>query len=200
MPKILRARNVIIFLLLVLLLIIAGTFVIKSALKRYYPLKYIETIFESAEKHGIEPDIILAVIHTESKFNEKAVSSKGAIGLMQITPDTLEWAAQKDKEPDDILGIEALIDPELNIKYGTLILSFHLKEFGDLKTALCAYNAGRSNAKKWLKDKRYSKDSKTIDVIPIKETDEYVKRVYLAKEVYKKLYNDEINKRNEVIK
>lgn len=180
-------KIIIILIIISSVLGISGYITVKTALKQYYPMKYEDTVLALSDKYNIEPDILFALIHTESKFNEKVVSSKGAVGLMQITPETLKWAVKKENNGDDVTEAD-LIVPETNIKYGTLILSYHIKEFGDLKTALCAYNAGRSNVKKWLADKRYSKDGKKIDDIPYKETKRYVDKIMKAKEIYKWLY------------
>ena len=167
-----------------------GGKIINLALKQYYLLEYENIVAEVSNEYDIEPELILAIIHTESRFDEKALSSKGAIGLMQITPDTFEWILQKDEKDEDI-DVNMLYDARTNIEYGTIILKNHLQEFSDLETALCAYNAGRTNVKKWLDNDEYSKDGKTIDKTPFEETNNYVKKVLKAKDMYKKLYFEE---------
>lgn len=82
--------------------------------------------------YGQDPDLVLSIIAVESHFNPRAVSNKGALGLMQVMP---QWKR--------VLGItEDLKDPEASIKYGLQILGFYLEMYKDRKMALTAYNRG----------------------------------------------------------
>jgi|GEM_PF-1511037 len=82
--------------------------------------------------YGHDPDLVLSIIAVESHFNPRAVSNKGALGLMQVMP---QWKR--------VLGItEDLKDPETSIKYGLQILGFYLEMYKDRKMALTAYNRG----------------------------------------------------------
>ena len=165
--------------------------------KRIYPKpeEYIPFVEKYAEEYGVPTDLVYAVIKTESGFDSSAVSSKGAIGLMQMMPATFEWLT------DDILrehlGIGMLYDPETNIKYGTYYLSRLYNRFGDWDTALAAYNGGEGNISEWLKDKKYSDDGIKLktDKIPdeFSETKNYVKKVNTALKKYKELYNNKNN-------
>lgn len=110
---------------------------------RMYPIQYEEQVLKYSREYGVEPDLIFAVIKTESGFDPNAVSQRGAIGLMQITPDTYRWASMRMGEDKKSVNEESLLDPEVNIRFGVYILSLHLKEFKNTDTALCAYNAGR---------------------------------------------------------
>ena len=82
-----------------------------------------------------------------------------------------------DKEYD-------LNDISDNINLGTYYLSLLTQEFQDETLVLCAYNAGPSNVKNWLKTEEYSTDGKTLKVIPFKETENYVKKCEQAKKYY----------------
>jgi soluble lytic murein transglycosylase len=121
-------------------------------------------IDEAAGVHGLDFPLIKAVIRAESAFNPKAVSRKGAMGLMQIMPQNLK--AFKVHDP---------FDPWQNIMGGSRYLKSLIKRFnGQLPLALAAYNAG----------------PKTVDhyrgIPPIRETEEYVKRVMRFFHLYKK--------------
>ena len=137
---------------------------------------YHQEIYRYALEYDLDPALIFAVIKTESNFDPEAHSHQDAHGLMQITEATLNWAmAREGKDATHTVG--DLYDPEINIKYGCLILSLLLNEFQDQDTALAAYNAGRGNVLKWLKDTRYSEDGIHIKATPFKETSDYIKKV-----------------------
>lgn len=138
--------------------------------------EYQALVTQYAAKYRLESALVFAVIKTESNFDPDARSGKDARGLMQITESTLNWAMLRENA-GATHSAEDLYDPETNIKYGCLILSLLLEEFQDTDTALAAYNAGRGNALKWLKDSRYSEDGIHMKETPYKETNEYIKKV-----------------------
>ncbi|AEE96378.1 lytic transglycosylase domain-containing protein [Mahella australiensis] len=153
-----------------------------------YPLEYDEYIWPTAYEHGIDPRLVAAVIYVESRFQPEARSHKHAMGLMQITPDTGRWIAQR-------LGISGyhenmLNDPKTNIRFGVWYIEDLKREFDDdMVLVLAAYNAGRGNVKQWL-EKGLIEQGKGTDGIPFAETKEYVAKVMDAYEHYKGLYND----------
>lgn len=156
--------------------------------KRQYRLAYPAQVRESAAEFGLDPYLVAAVIHCESGNRAGAVSPKGAVGLMQIMPDTGAWIAQKLS----IANYDGamLEDPSMNIRLGCWYLSYLLDRFGGVRShALAAYNAGPGNLQKWLEDEAYSQDGMLVD-IPFSETSDYVERVERAYEKYKKLYRD----------
>lgn len=157
-------------------------------LKTAYPQKYTELVSEYAKETDLDESLVYSVIKNESSFNPEAQSGVGARGLMQITPETFDWAMNKLSE-DGKYTESDLFTPEVNVRYGTYILSNLLKEYNNEKTALAAYHAGRTNVRKWLADERYSKDGKTLYDIPFKDTKTYVERVEKAKEIYSDLYS-----------
>ena len=157
------------------------------------PEEYAPYVEQYAAEYGVPTDLVWAVIKTESGFDSSAVSSKGAVGLMQMMPATFEWLTEDILR--DYHGVGMLYDPETNIKYGTYYLSRLYNRFSDWDTALAAYNGGEGNVSEWLKDKNYSDDGIKLktDKIPdeFSETKNYVKKVNKALENYKKLYNNE---------
>jgi soluble lytic murein transglycosylase len=156
-------------------------------LKSAYPLKYGSIVQKYAVQNSLDPNLIYAVIKCESSFNPRAQSNIGALGLMQLTPPTFEWAMSKERASPKYTT-DDLYTPEVNIHYGTVVLSALLREFGDVGTAVAAYHAGRSNVKKWLKNTDYSKDGKTLSHIPFDDTRAYVGRVEQTRKIYSELY------------
>lgn len=177
------------FIFLLIALIVLPIILISSEpiQNQIYPLKYSTSVEAVAEKYNFPPSLIYAVIHTESKFNPNALSSANAKGLMQITDETYQWACRRIGQ--EATDSAALFDPETNIAYGGLILSLLRERFGDMETALAAYNAGQGKVTEWLKNPSYSQDRKTLTHIPYEETENYVRRVINTQEKYQKLYN-----------
>ncbi len=157
--------------------------------KAIYPLKYKEIVEKYSQQYELEPAFVFAVIKAESGYNKDAKSYKEAYGLMQITEDTMLWLKKliKTDEIKDIT-VEDLYDPETNIKLGAYLLKYNLNKYSDIKTALCAYNAGIARTDGWLLDSRYSQDGKVISKAAYTETEEYTKKVMKYMETYKKLY------------
>jgi soluble lytic murein transglycosylase len=116
--------------------------------------------------------MILAVIRTESNFQSKAISRAGAVGLMQLMPDTFAWLCEDLAEPH---APSAITDPQTNIRFGTYYLSALFEKFGSWRVALAAYNAGEGRVAEWLKDPTLSPDG-TLHRIPYPETAAYVKK------------------------
>jgi soluble lytic murein transglycosylase-like protein len=109
----------------------------------------------AAERHGLDPELVLAVVAVESNFEARAVSPKGALGLMQLMPGT---AAE--------LGVVDAFDAAANLDAGTRRLLALLRHYrGDLRKALAAYNAGTAAV------------ARHGGVPPYRETQEYVRRV-----------------------
>lgn len=157
----------------------------RSLQKTLYPLKYEKYVATYCRKYKLEKSFVFAVIKCESGFQSDAVSSAGAKGLMQIMPDTFTWLKTKTGEQ---LPEEKLFDPETSIKYGCLLYSMFIEQFGSEAEAVAAYHAGPNNVKKWLCDDRFSKDGKTLIDIPFSSTKAYVKNVMKTKDIYDKLY------------
>jgi soluble lytic murein transglycosylase len=155
----------------------------------FYPLKYKNEVFSTCDEFGVDKALVFAVIKTESGFDKDAVSNKGAVGLMQIKPSTAEYVAKK-------LGLTdySLCNEKDNVRIGVFYLKMLIVKFGDVKTALCAYNAGEGNVSLWLKNSDYSRDGKTIFNVPFKETSDYLKKIEKSSKKYSKLYVNILDK------
>ncbi|MBE6061205.1 MAG: lytic transglycosylase domain-containing protein [Clostridium sulfidigenes] len=173
-------------LIIVIAVIIIANF--KVILKSFFPLEYEKSIIEYSEMYNVDPNLVAAVINTESKFVVDASSTKGAIGLMQIMPDTGKWIAEKLELSN--FNEEIIADPEVNIRMGTWYLKKLSEDFnGDYILVLAAYNGGPGNVTKWLEDEKYSSDGENLHKIPFKETKSYVQKVKFNHRIYKYLYN-----------
>lgn len=145
-----------------------------------YPMEYADIVEKYSSLYGVDEPVIYATILCESNFDSGAVSPKGAMGLMQLTPDTFEWLCTKTGE--DIQSLD-ILDPEVNIRYGTYFLAMLYEEFGAADIVHAAYNAGRSRVRGWLKSEEYFKDGKLYN-IPFKETRSYVEKIKRATQKY----------------
>jgi peptidoglycan lytic transglycosylase len=139
-----------------------------------YPLRYSEYVRVHARQNGIDPALLAAVIYQESKFDARAESGSGAIGLMQLTPATAHGIAVRTGgarfETSDLLN------PEINIRYGSWYLANLFRKYGDERLVLAAYNAGQGNVDRWQAEGR---------PIAFSETRAYVARVEHLKHVYR---------------
>jgi soluble lytic murein transglycosylase-like protein len=125
-----------------------------ETLARQKPFEY--WIEQYAHTHGVSPDLVRAVIQAESNFNPRAVSAKGAMGLMQLMPATARE-----------LGVSDPFHPAENIRGGVTYLARLLDKYGqNVELALAAYNAGAGNVE------RYGNA-----VPPFRETRDYVKKI-----------------------
>jgi soluble lytic murein transglycosylase len=180
-----------IFIMLLLIVLFAAiwqSIYKEGILKAAYPQRYNEFVNKYSQQSKIEPALVFAVIKSESGFNPAANSGKRAKGLMQLLPETFEWAQMLVPPPKKYTSSD-LNTPEINIRYGTIVLSSLLSEFfGSADTALAAYYDGRGNVNKWLADKRYSKNGQSLDYIPDGNTRAYVKKVLETEKMYIKLY------------
>lgn len=166
---------------------VLAAFIVSLALMRIvYPRKYSQLVSQYAEEYGLSENLVYAIIKCESNFRPDSVSHAGAIGLMQITPDTMQWAVMK--EGNTCADTDTLYDENTNIKYGCCIYSLFFEEFGDMSVSLAAYNAGRGNVLKWLADKKYSEDGILLKNVPFSETAKYIKKVTAVKRIYELIY------------
>lgn len=147
-----------------------------------YPLKHTAIIDKYAREYNINNYIIASIINAESSFNKKAVSKAGAVGLMQVLPQTAEWICKRQGEN---YSLDKLKEVNFNINIGTYYLKYLIDKFKNLDVAICAYNAGEGVVGEWLKNKEYSDDSKTLKTIPYSETKNYLKAVKSGLSVYK---------------
>ncbi|HEY8156904.1 MAG TPA: lytic transglycosylase domain-containing protein [Myxococcota bacterium] len=98
------------------------------------------TVVGEARRHALEPSLVMAVMHVESRYYNFAVSPVGAIGLMQVMPETGEELAAR--LGIDWVGPQTLFDPTVNVRLGVAYLRELSDRYGSLSTALAAYNWG----------------------------------------------------------
>ena len=168
LKKITKALKYIFLLFLLICLVFAIIF-------KIYPIKYLDEIYYYSNKYDLEPALVCAIINVESGFNKKAVSKKGASGLMQIMKSTADWAAEEiDIER---YSHDNIFNEKLNLNIGCWYISKLKKQFDDnLIYVLAAYNAGSGNVSKWISDEKYYDNFGNLD-IPFPETKEYVEKV-----------------------
>ncbi|MBF5044037.1 lytic transglycosylase domain-containing protein [Aggregicoccus sp. 17bor-14] len=105
-------------------------------------------IVREAKRNGVDPMLVVAIIRCESSFNNYAVSGVGAMGLMQVMPDTGSFLA--DRAGWKLGRPTNLFDSELNVELGTAYVAELIARFGSVEKALVAYNAGPALAKRIL--------------------------------------------------
>ena len=140
---------------------------------------------QAADKH-LQPALVAGVIYAETKFDART-SPAGAVGLMQIEPQTALFLAKRSGAttftPSD------LNTPAVNIAYGCYYLRYLLDEYhGSRVLALAAYNGGETNVNRWVAKARAQGHSLTISTIPFPETRDYVSRVLHAAREYRHHY------------
>ncbi|MBQ2664208.1 MAG: lytic transglycosylase domain-containing protein [Clostridia bacterium] len=161
--------------------IVVGTYEgVETAKRVKYPIAYGDYILRYAGENDLDPFLVMAVIHIESNFVPEA-QSHVAYGLMQMTEETADWTARDMK----IKGDYDFTDPETSIMLGCHYLRHLIDIYGNVDTALAAYNAGMGNINSWLKNPDCSKDGKTLYYIPFPETRSYVQKVNESWEYYK---------------
>jgi peptidoglycan lytic transglycosylase len=147
-----------------------------------YPLEYEHIVRGHARQYDLDAALLAAVIYRESKFDPDARSSSGALGLMQLLPDTAEGIAQLTG--GSRFEVDDLFDPEINVRYGSFYLRRLLRKYDDERLALAAYNAGQANVDEWI--------ASGEEEIPFPETREFVDNVLEAREIYARAYADEL--------
>lgn len=137
--------------------------------EQYYRshVPYGEIIYREARRNNLPPELVAAMVHTESDFRPLLVSRKSAQGLMQIVPDTAR-----------LLGIANPFDPEQNIAAGTRYFRYLLNRFDNETIALAAYNAGEGNVERFG------------GVPPFAETQEYIAKVHRRTHRYRERVNN----------
>jgi soluble lytic murein transglycosylase len=137
---------------------------------------------QAADKH-LDPALIAGVIYAETKFDART-SPAGALGLMQIEPQTAQFLAHRSGATT--FTIADLGTPRVNIAYGSYYLRYLIDRYkGNVVLALAAYNAGETNVDRWVASEG---GSLSVDQIPFGETRAYVSRVLWAQNEYRHTY------------
>ena len=151
-----------------------------------YPIKYKDEIKQTAYDYNLEPSLIASLINAESSFDTNAISKRGAIGLMQLQPETATEIANQLNITN--FNQEDLLLPNINIQLGCFYLRKLLDIFNNLDSALCAYNAGPNTVLSWLQNPEYSQNGTTLDIIPYPETQKYLQKIKNSINIYQKYF------------
>jgi len=152
----------------------------------FYPIGWRTELTEAAARATVDPYLVAAVVREESSYNPQARSRVGARGLMQLMPDTARPMARQRGLP---FNDGALLDePATNLTLGSAHLAGLLKEFGDPRLAVAAYNAGATPVRQWWKARPSDDLEVWVELIPFNETRYFVRRVMLSWEEYRRLY------------
>ena len=174
--------------LVVLVLAGVAAWVVKAEpdvyLRARYPLEYEQMIRVHARNHGLDPALVAAVVYVESRFDPNAQSAAGAVGLMQLLPETAKGIALRTGGHRFVVA--DLRDPEINVRYGTWYLDHLRGRYGDPRLALAAYHAGQGNVDQW--------QAEGVG-IAFPETRDYVEEVERLTRVYADAYGDELRRR-----
>jgi soluble lytic murein transglycosylase len=144
----------------------------------FYPYAWRDEMRDAAQRRGIDPYLVAAVVREESSYYPKATSPVGARGLMQLMPTTARLMSPGGD----------LEDPGFNIELGTRFLAGLMREFNDPRLALAAYNAGPTRVRQWLNSRRSDDIEAFVEQIPFDETRLYVKKVVLSWDEYRRIY------------
>lgn len=156
-----------------------------------YMWDYQQNIITYSRRNKVDPFLVAAIIKNESNFEHKAVSGVGAVGLMQIMPETGRWIAEQ-------MGLEEYKDSDLyqtktNIRMGCWYLGELEHEFkNNMALVMIAYNAGRGQTHEWMEKNGWDYDFNDIKAIPFPDTREYVSRVLQDRDKYYLLYKDKV--------
>ncbi|HWE33878.1 MAG TPA: lytic transglycosylase domain-containing protein [Solirubrobacteraceae bacterium] len=176
--------------LVVIAVVLAMPLFRKAVNELMLPLSYQNVIRQQAAAKHLDPALIAAVIDAETKF-DPSTSSAGAVGLMQILPQTAEYLARKSDgyafTPAD------LATPAVNIAYGSYYLRELLDHYGGNELlAIAAYNGGETNVDSWLTEARADGHRFVVGDIPFPETRAYVQRVLQAQKDYRRTYPSQL--------
>lgn len=152
--------------------------------RRYYPLpeEYRGYIATSAARHEVNPYLVAAVIDAESDWEPATTSPAGAVGLMQVLPDTANELRRRGLVADEF-DPDELSDPRVGIEYGTAYIRELVERYHEIEPAVAAYNAGMGNVDEWV-----AEGGDIRDHIEFPETRHYVLRVARGRDVYERLY------------
>ena len=151
-------------------------------IRTFYPQPHQMIVHSCSTAYQLDPLLVYALIRCESRYQEQVESSAGAVGLMQLMPETAAWLAEKEGME---FSKEQLKIPYRNIELGCAYLSWLMQEFeGRLPVVLAAYNAGHGRVEDWLGRNIWDGNTENLQQIPFKETRNYVKTVLKTYQVY----------------
>jgi soluble lytic murein transglycosylase len=157
--------------------------------KARLPLKDTQIIRQQSKDKQLDPGLVAAIIYQESRFKDQT-SHAGALGLMQILPQTATFVAQNSGAKT--FTVTDLSKPDVNIAYGTWYLQFLMRQYqGNTELAIAAYNAGQQNVDAWIRQAGGRSRFRVVDA-PFAETREYVQKVLENRDQYRRHYSREL--------
>ncbi len=140
-----------------------------------YPRPYDADVQSAVAASGLPTELVYSVMRQESLYRQDAISSAGAVGLLQLLPETARRTARRSQYP--VPGPSDLLNPAINVRLGAAHLKELIEQFdGQIPVALAGYNAGPNAAQRWLPDQPIDTDI-WIENIPFNETRNYVQRI-----------------------
>lgn len=179
-------RKLILILFIIIITLLAILLNYENILKIFYRQDYSEYVEKYSKENKVDPLLIYSIIKAESNFDNEAVSSKGAMGLMQLMDETAKEVATN--ELIEYESDKTLYNPEENIKIGVKYYADLKNIFGNDAIAIAAYNAGMGTVSSWIEEGIIKADGSDIENIPYKETNMYVRKIMRDYEIYQKLY------------
>jgi hypothetical protein len=153
-----------------------------------YPRPYRNQLESLAGDTGIPLPLLYAVIREESYFDPHSGSRAGAVGLMQLMPETAEEMAGELK----LQGYN-LKNPEDNLELGTRYLAKLLRKTGSWPKTLMSYNAGPTKVRRWTRRYRSFADELIVEIVPFAETRHYVRKVLVSTVLYSLIYTEDLD-------
>lgn len=188
-------RAILVFILVAVIggglaLVLTGKAIVPYVSELVYPVRYRDSISASAHKYGVDPYLVASVVKAESGYDPLAISSAGAVGLMQLLPQTANYIAGlrtwKGSEQPDITK------PDDNVELGTCYLAYLEKTFGGNDVcALAAYNAGEGTVRGWI-DPVGGTRAFDLSSIRYGETLRFVQKVQKYRGLYERIYRNGI--------
>lgn len=154
-----------------------------TANRLLYPVHHAQEIQRSARRHGVDEDLVCAVIKCESGWDEGAVSHVGAVGLMQVMQETAQDLVSMGLVDGDDYPVSDLSDPRVNIEYGCAYLGYLQENLSSREEVIAAYNAGLGAVQGWI-----SNGGSIPEDIEYGETRAYLTRVLDALDAYRRNY------------
>ncbi len=170
-----------------------------------FPKEFYNYVEAQSKVRSLDSRLVMGLIRQESAFNRTAISSSGALGLMQMIPPTAKEVAQTLKIKNLVIP-DQLFEPETNIKMGSYYLAKLVSDFNNnIPLALAAYNAGPTNIKRWMQSFQLTPQSSSspeyevwIDLMPWNETKFYVKAILRNFLIYQLIESDQIQVQDPV--
>lgn len=186
--KLKKLTSLVIVFAIIAITTLVGFYLYRLSMELQYPLPHYDIVNKYSIKYNVDAPLIYAIIKAESNFIPDVRSAKGAIGLMQVTPETGQWIAEKMNRND--YDEQKLINPDTNIEFGCWYINWMRTLDGlnygeNMDVIIAAYNCGHNKVTQWLDNIEYSKDGKKLDSIPYEETQSYVEKVNKYYDIYK---------------